>query len=443
MTTMTTGQRIAAKRKELGLSQEGLGEQLGVSRQAIYKWESDASLPDIDKLVALSRLFQVSVGWLLGVEDAPESPNDTITDRQAEIIEDIFRKYQQQPAQGAAPEGKPVNRVRRRVLLGVGCAAMAALVIFGLSLQSRLKNLQWQYNSLSNSVSSINSSLNGQVGSLTSRIEAILEEQNSLIAGSSTKVTNVDIKAGQVTFALSATPKAYTDQTRALFHLENGTDTLEAEGQRKENGEFRAELTAPLTDDITLSVTFVNGEDRQVQTLDYYSRLYTNSLPQVDVVSSEPLDQYVTDGRLKLEKNERFAITVYPVYDYSTTYDDGARVTPPAIQELKVGLFRNKKLVQWMAPITNDTSNGRGQSTLTPAQGSAEAVAQFDQSYELLPMELALNNGDELSFAAVVTDELGRTCVWDNNSSFVYSTTLGSVNEVSAVEWGPATGYEY
>ena len=40
---MTMGQRIAQKRKEQGLSQEGLGEQLGVSRQAIYKWESGVS----------------------------------------------------------------------------------------------------------------------------------------------------------------------------------------------------------------------------------------------------------------------------------------------------------------------------------------------------------------------------------------------------------------
>ena len=121
-------------------------------------------------------------------------------------------------------------------------------------------------------------------------------------------MTNVDLKAGKVTFALSATPKAYTDQTRALFHLENGTDTLEAEGQRKENGEFRAELVAPLTDDITLSVTFVNGEDRQVQTLDYYSRLYTNTLPQVEVYSGEPLDQYVVDGQLKLGKAPLLAV---------------------------------------------------------------------------------------------------------------------------------------
>ena len=63
---MTTGQKIAARRKELELSQEALGDKLGVSRQTVYKWESDLSLPDIDKLVALSRLFQVPVGWLLG-----------------------------------------------------------------------------------------------------------------------------------------------------------------------------------------------------------------------------------------------------------------------------------------------------------------------------------------------------------------------------------------
>ena len=60
---MTIGQRIAQKRKELGLSQEALGSKLGVSRQSIYKWEADSALPEVDKLIALSRLFGVSVGW--------------------------------------------------------------------------------------------------------------------------------------------------------------------------------------------------------------------------------------------------------------------------------------------------------------------------------------------------------------------------------------------
>ena len=68
---MTIGQRVAQKRKELGLSQEALGDTLGVSRQSIYKWESDSALPEIDKLIALSRLFGVSVGCCWGWRSRP------------------------------------------------------------------------------------------------------------------------------------------------------------------------------------------------------------------------------------------------------------------------------------------------------------------------------------------------------------------------------------
>ena len=59
---MTTGQRIAQKRKELELSQEALGAELGVSRQSIYKWESDSALPEIDKLVVPLRIAGLPAG---------------------------------------------------------------------------------------------------------------------------------------------------------------------------------------------------------------------------------------------------------------------------------------------------------------------------------------------------------------------------------------------
>ena len=95
---MTIGQRIAQKRKELGLSQEALGAELGVSRQSIYKWESDAALPEIDKLIALSRRFAVSVGWLLGVEESPvpesgehaePTPSGELNETQLKMVEEI------------------------------------------------------------------------------------------------------------------------------------------------------------------------------------------------------------------------------------------------------------------------------------------------------------------------------------------------------------------
>ena len=62
---MTTGEKIAALRREKGFSQEALGEKLGLSRQAVSKWESDQAVPTMDNLVELSRLFGVPVETLL------------------------------------------------------------------------------------------------------------------------------------------------------------------------------------------------------------------------------------------------------------------------------------------------------------------------------------------------------------------------------------------
>ena len=100
---MTVGQRIAQKRKELGLSQEGLGDKLGVSRQAIYKWESDASLPEVEKLVALSRIFSVPVGWLLGEEEHPAGQ----TDAQPTELTEARSKWSRRSRTGTWPPRRP------------------------------------------------------------------------------------------------------------------------------------------------------------------------------------------------------------------------------------------------------------------------------------------------------------------------------------------------
>ncbi|MEG0790003.1 MAG: helix-turn-helix transcriptional regulator [Gordonibacter sp.] len=62
-------QRLAARRKQAGLSQEALAEQLGVSRQAVSKWERSESSPDTDNLIALAQLYGLSLDELLYVED--------------------------------------------------------------------------------------------------------------------------------------------------------------------------------------------------------------------------------------------------------------------------------------------------------------------------------------------------------------------------------------
>ena len=54
---MTFSEKLKSIRKKAGMSQEKLAEKIGVSRQAITKWETDSGIPDIDNMMALSELF--------------------------------------------------------------------------------------------------------------------------------------------------------------------------------------------------------------------------------------------------------------------------------------------------------------------------------------------------------------------------------------------------
>ena len=64
---MTLGERIQALRRDRGMSQEDLAEALGVSRQAVSKWEKSLSYPDTGNLLSLAELFGESADELAGL----------------------------------------------------------------------------------------------------------------------------------------------------------------------------------------------------------------------------------------------------------------------------------------------------------------------------------------------------------------------------------------
>ncbi len=66
---MALSEKLYSLRKKSGLSQEQLAEQLHVSRQAISKWESGQSVPESDKLIVISKYFNVSIDYLLKDND--------------------------------------------------------------------------------------------------------------------------------------------------------------------------------------------------------------------------------------------------------------------------------------------------------------------------------------------------------------------------------------
>lgn len=168
---MTMGQRIAEERKKLGLSQEALGDKLGVSRQAISKWESDAAVPDVDKLIALSKLFGVTVGWLLGVEEEPGgSEEGGFTEAQLKMVEQIVRRYQPKEP---APEQKP-----KRTWLKITAGAVALIAALGV-----LSNFEERLSANTAGLSGLNSTLyniQNQLGDVTGRLEELAQGEKLL-----------------------------------------------------------------------------------------------------------------------------------------------------------------------------------------------------------------------------------------------------------------------
>ena len=70
---MSIAERILTLRKSKGMSQEQLAEAVGVSRQAVSKWESEQASPDPEKIITLSEVFGVTTDYLLkGVEPEKE-----------------------------------------------------------------------------------------------------------------------------------------------------------------------------------------------------------------------------------------------------------------------------------------------------------------------------------------------------------------------------------
>lgn len=73
---MTFAEKLKELRKQSGISQEKLAEKLGVSRQAVTKWERDSGVPDIENIIAISKLFDVSMDELFSNERSEKKERD-------------------------------------------------------------------------------------------------------------------------------------------------------------------------------------------------------------------------------------------------------------------------------------------------------------------------------------------------------------------------------
>ena len=267
---MTIGQRIAQLRKERGMSQEELGEAMGVSRQAISKWESDAALPEVEKLIALSRLFSIPVGQLLGVEEPPPeretgagdgedgAPGDQ-ADRAAHLAEEVLRRY---------VAARPAPAPRRRW----PWVAAAVLVLFAAAqVESSIRTLQSQLGDLQSQVSRVDanqSSVNSQIQSITRQVEQSLASQASRLVNSELRMEQLDLQAGTAELSVQVTPKSAQEGESMALTVTGGEDSWSWPLEPAADGlTRRAEFTLPLVDGLRYYVTFQADGERQTEEL--------------------------------------------------------------------------------------------------------------------------------------------------------------------------------
>ena len=391
---MTLGQRIQKLRKVAGLTQEQLAERMGVTRQAVSKWESDGGVPELDTLIAMSRLFHVTIGQLLGVEELRKSGVGSGEDGgQTQVgtglheaqVEAILRRYVEATrAQRQAPPSMYGKYGWKAPLLAV--AGLAALmVLLGLfmnhvnstigNMRATLSNLQttvwdWEY----------------EISNIQSDIRQMQEEQNSLFSSLDSAVTGFDPEGETVEVELAAVLKTYTPGTQLQFVLAwvwaDGT-AGETASQWINGPEFRARLE--------LSMNVEVDADLRLRSAD-------GTIQQQDLVLDLP--------GLSAEDFQLSAGSLSGLYSIAVGMSGSATAENPVV----VVLSPYPELFWPETATLTVTLNGKVLETTDLTLTEHEPGVWYGQDGRE-PRQVRLAQEDVLEFSLLLTDNLGREIV--------------------------------
>lgn len=238
---MTTGEKIAALRREHKLSQEALGEKLGLSRQAVSKWEADQAVPTMDNLMELSRLFGVPVDTLLRPDAPFPAPpaKENSTDAPA---------APETPHKGVSPSRGKILAIGGVALLCVSLALNAVCLYQIAQLKGEVQALRVQ------------------AGNVSTVYYPGTDADTGDFAESSEHMTLDPENTEQLIVTFSAVPRVASDGETAKFLLRGGEQSWECEAEGDAGGGYRGSLTIPMVDEysVYLVLTDLNGGTRNL-----------------------------------------------------------------------------------------------------------------------------------------------------------------------------------
>ena len=244
---MTLGQNLQAARKAKGLSQETLAEQIGVSRQALGKWEKDIALPGLDNLQAAAQVLGVSVDTLLGTEAAGPAPAVTL-----DAMRDLL----------AARDAEQRKHRRLWGLLGAAAAVVVVLllVVQNLAYQRKMQSLTDSYAMLQSQLSSTTADLSTRMDELQ---DAVRQGKSTVLEWRWVPVDKLhrDVQSSWMPVLVQVTPSESTTGMTARLSVTYG-DTTELHNMGVLAGDiYQAQLvfTVGQTYDLTIQWAAADG----------------------------------------------------------------------------------------------------------------------------------------------------------------------------------------
>ena len=272
-------EKLYELRRASGMSQEELAEKLGVSRQAVSKWESGATQPELSKLIELSKLYSVSVDELLSLEhakpeqDAAESPVQSNAEK-APTEKLSFRDF----------------CIQHKKIIGGAAVALAALIAVGVHYNNRINTLSTQVNDLRSQLYNVQNNLSNQIAGISNNVSDILARESSLISQYNYEITNVDLKKQECTIAFSLLPKTISEGTTVIIGVTDHGNSSPLDSYRPGYsadltqdgfGYLHGSITVPLSDELGVDVNFKHDGETQSEELDTIYDLKSRYQPQL------------------------------------------------------------------------------------------------------------------------------------------------------------------
>ena len=436
-------EKLYELRRASGMSQEELAEKLGVSRQAVSKWESGATQPELPKLIELSKIYQVSVDALLSLEHAkkpqdssPAAPAAEGTSR--DTVED-------------APAAKPNLRTfcaQHKKSIGGAAVALAALIAVGAHYNDRINALNTQVNDLRSQLYSVQNTLSNQIDGINDNIQNILASEASLIRQFDYEVTDVDLKKQVCTLSLSLLPKTTPKGLTAsvvLFDrgnasvLDSSYARYSASLTQDSFGVFRGEVTVPLSDQLDASVSLDSGTEVQTQPLDPIYSLKSDLFPQLTFFSNFSESYTYHSGREALTETATFRTAdKLPI----CCINMGALSDFPPSSVFLTYTRSGKELARVpLTAMTEEEYNDYSPSSSSPATAASSDSSRstLNDVYYLIYTEKAPYDNYELSFP-LTADWLICTLTVELSDGTMLSARL---NQLCATEDGNYDGQNY